>query len=344
MRPLVSAALVLCLAAAGPAVADPTITIYGKADVGYAHVRGSNGAVPHQTPTDLVESGQLSGSRLGVKAQESLGRGLDALILVESGVTLDTGSSTNAQFWGRQAYAGLASPWGKLTIGRHQTPGYFLQSDVDPFEIGTVGNVENLVRRQSRTDNSVQYVTPSLLGGLELTALWSQSRAGSESEGNSDDTPGFSGGARYRSGPVFVALSYYQDKDKTTDVVTRIGHAGATWDLGVVKLHVAGGFYELDDDTTEQRSMMTGVTLPVPGIGGSVRASYSHLWEEAADDAGASKYALGYVYPLAKKTDLYFVMAHIENEQHGTKTLDITEAIADAAGVDGVSAGLRYSF
>jgi predicted porin len=343
MRLLVAAPLLLGLAAAGRAAAEPAITIYGKMDVGYAHVQGHNGAVPHQTATDLVESGQLSGSRLGFKAREDLGRRIDAVFLVETGVSLDAGSSTLAQLWGRQAYAGLASPWGRLTVGRHQTAGYYLQSDVDPFEIGTVGNLENLMKRQSRTDNSVQYETPSL-GGLVLSALWSQSRVGVESEGNAEDTPGVSGAARYQTGPVLVALAYYQDKNKTTDVIARIGHAGATWDLGVVKLHLAGGFYELSDDTIEQRSMMAGVTVPVPGIGGTVRASYGHLWEQATDDAGASKYSLGYVYPLAKRTDVYLVVAHIENDRNGTKTLDITDGIAAAGGVDGMSAGLRYAF
>ncbi|ACG73313.1 porin Gram-negative type [Anaeromyxobacter sp. K] len=344
MRQLVSAALFACLVAARPAAAEPpAITIYGKMDVGYAHVQGANGAVPHQTPTDLVESGQLSGSRLGFKATEDLGNGVSALFLVETGVSLDTGSSTSAQFWGRQAYAGLTGAWGKVTVGRHQTPGYWVQCDVDPFEIGTVGNIENLLKRQSRTDNSVQYVTPTF-AGLELTALWAQNRAGPETEGNGDDTPGFSGGLRWRYGPVLAAVAYYQDKSKVTDVITRIGNAGATWDLGFLKLHASGGFYRLSDDTVQQSSALAGLTVPVPVLGGSVRASYSQMWEDAADDAGASKVAVGYIRPLAKKTDVYLVFAHIENERNGTKTFDITDAIAKAGGVDGVSAGLRYAF
>jgi predicted porin len=345
MRHVISAALLACLVTARPAAAEPpAVTIYGKMDVGYAHVQGSNGAVPSPTPTDLVESGQLSGSRLGFKATDELVPGqLNALFLVEAGVSLDTGTSTGAQLFGRQAYAGLDGPWGKVTAGRHQSPGYYLQADVDPFEIGTVGNIENLLKRQSRVDNSVQYVTPAL-AGLEATALWSQSRAGSETPGNRGDTPGFSGGLRYRLGPVLAAVAYYQDRNRTTHLTTRIGNAGATWDLGVVKLHAAGGFYRLSDDTAKQSSVMAGVTVPVPVVGGSVRASYSHLWEDAAPGAGASKYAVGYVYPVAKRTDAYLALAHIQNERSGTKTLDITDAIAKAAGVDGVSVGLRYAF
>lgn len=67
---------------AGEAYAQSSVTLYGVADAGVEFVN-------HQKPGDStvvrVQSGNLSGSRWGLRGSEDLGGGLRAIFALESG-------------------------------------------------------------------------------------------------------------------------------------------------------------------------------------------------------------------------------------------------------------------
>jgi predicted porin len=67
---------------------------------------------------------------------EDLGGGLKGVFVLESGFNLDDGKSGNDnRLFGRQAYVGLASQYGQLSLGRHQTPFYDFGLQFDPMAI-----------------------------------------------------------------------------------------------------------------------------------------------------------------------------------------------------------------
>jgi predicted porin len=109
------------LISSGASLAQTSVNLYGIADVG---VRAASGLGGNNAPTPpghatAVSSGIDNTSRWGIKGQESLGGGWKALLRLEGGINADTGASAKSdRLFDRQAWAGLDSPYGLLTVGR----------------------------------------------------------------------------------------------------------------------------------------------------------------------------------------------------------------------------------
>jgi GBP family porin len=85
-------AVALALAAAFPLAhaqmaANNTVEVYGLVDGGYEHV--DNGDVS----VSRIQSGMSTGSRVGIRGREDLGKGYSAIFTLESRVEIDTGRS-----------------------------------------------------------------------------------------------------------------------------------------------------------------------------------------------------------------------------------------------------------
>jgi predicted porin len=82
---------IIALAIAGlastAAFAQSNVTIYGVVDAAYVYT-GVNGGntlntnESHSQDTSLIQSGQLDGSRIGLKGTEDLGNGLKAVFVL----------------------------------------------------------------------------------------------------------------------------------------------------------------------------------------------------------------------------------------------------------------------
>src|SRR5215510_1406302 len=113
------------------AMAQSTVEIYGRANVGIDQYQATGGVDP---------AGQFKGrlrvfdfgSRLGFRVNENLGGGMRAFVVMETGVSIDSGNnsgqsgSANAStgFWAsRDSYAGIGGDWGDVRFGR-QSPFY----------------------------------------------------------------------------------------------------------------------------------------------------------------------------------------------------------------------------
>ncbi|MBH2020412.1 MAG: porin [Burkholderiales bacterium] len=114
------------LAASGAAMAQSSVTLYGIADAwigsqqtnGVTVVNGNKLATTELRQTG-VNSGGLSSSRWGLKGSEDLGGGLKAIFALESGINVDTGgSSDSTRLFDRQAFVGLTSGFGTVSLGR----------------------------------------------------------------------------------------------------------------------------------------------------------------------------------------------------------------------------------
>lgn len=121
----------------GMAQAGSSVTLYGVGDawVGSKPSRElGNPRIVERGPNSIkvkldrirqtaIESGGLSGSRLGVLVKEDLGSGLTAFANFESGINLDDGSNGQGGLgFGRKSVIGLGSAsWGKVTLGRQYT-------------------------------------------------------------------------------------------------------------------------------------------------------------------------------------------------------------------------------
>jgi len=98
---------------AGAAHAQSSVTLYGIIDGGFTYVNKTGGNVAgtgNATKNISLNSGNLQGSRWGLKGAEDLGGGLKAIFVLESGFNVNNGmSAQGGRLFGRQAYVGLSS-------------------------------------------------------------------------------------------------------------------------------------------------------------------------------------------------------------------------------------------
>ena len=146
-----STALAALLACSGSAFAQSNVTLYGVADVYMQFAKGDQSS-------KSLESGGLSGSRLGFKGREDLGDGLKAFFQLETGMAMDTGKTTQGGvFFGRQALVGLSGGFGSFSAGRQYTPHFIALDADDPFETGAGSAVSSgiVTVLASRANNSL---------------------------------------------------------------------------------------------------------------------------------------------------------------------------------------------
>lgn len=112
------------LAASGAALAQSSVTVYGRLDasVGSAdvgRVAGAAGTLPLATSTTGMFNSALTSSRLGFRGVEDLGGGLKAIFAIETGFAVDAPSATT--LGDRAAFVGLSGGFGTVKLGRHDT-------------------------------------------------------------------------------------------------------------------------------------------------------------------------------------------------------------------------------
>ncbi|MBX4145612.1 porin, partial [Ralstonia pickettii] len=98
------------LGAAGAAQAQSSVTLYGVIDTSITYVHGNDGQGNNAWS---MGSGNLQGSRFGLKGAEDLGGGLKAIFTLESGFNIGNGKlGNNGGMFNRQAFVGLSSQYG----------------------------------------------------------------------------------------------------------------------------------------------------------------------------------------------------------------------------------------
>lgn len=344
-------------ASAGMAAAQSAVTVYGIVDMGL--VRESGAAAGASTK---LTSGVASGSRLGFKGSEDLGDGMAAISLLESGFQTDTGAmGQGGLLFGRQAYVGLQSRAGTVTLGRQYTPQYLAVAAVDPFGSGMAGDTKNLMaatgNSASRMDNAIKYVSP-LLHGVSAELVYGTGEvAGDNAAGRQ-----FGGALGYAAGPLAVKLAYHNRNNDTAALKNASSARNtvltATYDFGPAKAHLAYGadkgtnsaplrnganpfgYAVAPTPSTDSADLLLGVTVPF-GVQ-TWMASYIRKNDKTAYNQDAQQFALGYRYYLSKRTDVYTAYARIRNKNGAGYT--VGSAIEGGTGDRAVNLGLRHVF
>jgi predicted porin len=200
------------LSFAGIAAAQSSVELYGIVDAGIAYRSnertGSPGASTGHSNV-AVASGNLSGSRWGIKGKEQLGADWFALFLLEDGFDVSTGKiQQNAGLFGRQAFVGIGSMQsGTLTLGRQYTSLNDFVGPVAPVNyIGGFGahpgDIDDL-DQTARVNNSIKY-TSVTYAGFTFGALYGfGGQPGSLKQQNT-----WSVGAAYGNGPLHAGVGY----------------------------------------------------------------------------------------------------------------------------------------
>ncbi|MEW9582339.1 porin [Paraburkholderia sp. DGU8] len=188
----------------GVAHAQSSVTLYGILDVGINMNTNSGGKHLYN-----MSSGVLQGSRFGLRGTEDLGGGLKALFVLENGYDVTNGTlGQKGLMFGRQAYVGLSSQFGTVTLGRQYDS---VVDYVGPLEVGDQwggyiaahpGDIDNF-NNAYRTNSTVKY-TSANYGGLTFGGTYS---FGGQS-GNFTGNQIWSLGAGYNNGPLVLGVGY----------------------------------------------------------------------------------------------------------------------------------------
>ena len=202
-------ALAALSAFAGAAHAQSSVTLYGVVDAGFAYVNNVGGNKLYET-----SAGNLSGDRWGLRGTEDLGGGLKALFVLENGFNAFTGKlGQGGDEFGRQAYVGLSSQYGTVTLGRQYdsmvdyTGAFEVGSQWAPFYAAHPGDVDNM-NNSNRVNNAIKY-TSTNYSGITFGGLYSLGGVAGQFNRNQI----FSGGVGYAQGPLQLGAGYLNVKN-----------------------------------------------------------------------------------------------------------------------------------
>ena len=358
LKYLATAAVAMAATGAAQAQTPGTnITLYGVAD---AYVQGAKGA----ESVHRVQSGGLSGSRFGIRGSEDLGGGVRGIFTLESGINVDDGTSGQGAFWGRQAFVGVDSGYGKLTLGRQYGSLYALSSEFSEFSNGPIGASTSVIGGfggyepvrggnaattgtgnggPARINNSVKYESPSF-GGLRAGAVLGLGEtAGGASDSRVADVYG-----RYTNGPLDLMLSYVDDKAGAGALDVRTLSAAGAYSFGAWR--VTTGLIDVDDRGS------AGADGNGYWLGGDyrwgrnlVKLQYLASKAKGSNDGKTQALGVGYQFDLTKRTALYSTLTRFRNEGAGyqDRWASAVPAGLTAAGdrnITEVVAGIRHVF
>ncbi|HJV81570.1 porin [Noviherbaspirillum sp.] len=336
-------------------------TIYGIIDTGVEYVTHANAA-----GDSVVKMPTLTGSlpsRIGFKGTEDLGGGMQALYVLETGLSPDVGAvGQGNRLFGRQAFVGLKGAYGTLSLGRqaNMTLVSMFKADVMGPNIHGMSNMDGYLPN-ARSDNAIGYM--GKFDAFSVGATYSFGRdasaaggpaatnCGGEVAGNSKACSQFTGLLAYDTKAFGVAAAY----DKL------YGNAGAAGGLTNSSYYV------------ERTSLNGYAMLGNTKFGGGLIKRKTH----AATDNTADLYYAGVSYPfakawmldaqvarldvknspdastllsarvtynLSKRTAVYTSFGHINND--GAAAIAVSAGSSVAAGVDqsGMMVGVRHFF
>jgi len=306
------------------AAAQSSVTLYGILDDGITYVSNMGGhSVVQQS------SGVFSASRFGFKGSEDLGGGMRAIFTLEDGFTLNNGafgqgSPNTTRVFGRQAFVGLASPYGTVTLGRqydymfdlgfYSSAAYVTSLSLRPGS-GTLLNGNNGSTPDfdrvagARVDSSVKYSSANYRGVTFGAMYGFGGQPGTLANGS---TKSF--GLRYAGAAFGAGLAFtdYTELDGSSHL--RNWGAGASYKFSHALVTAT---------YTNTRYSQTGDSVDVADLGGlynftaSFHAGLAYVFMRPNNGTNniilrgtRSQYVASVGYTLSKHTDIYAAVGY----------------------------------
>jgi len=294
MKKLTSIAVAVAALSAGTAMAQSSVTVYGRLNTSVERQKDIG-----VTGTKYTVSNNAS--RIGFKGTEDLGGGLKAGFQIEHGFESDTGAASGgaAGFWGRQSEVNLGGGFGMVRLGNFTSEAYFATSDVtDLINHGTGNASDALYAYLGRNGNKIAYRTPDISG---LTAEIAASLSETSQQGKNYDLA-----VNYAAGPLGLGFGY-----EKTNPASQFAFR-ANYEAG--PLLVTGYFqrYKLDNVGSQTILRLSGQYTIGAGELHLALGSAGKLGGIA--NTGAKQVTVGYNYNLSKRTKVYGFYTAVNND------------------------------
>jgi predicted porin len=328
-----------------------------------------------------ISSRPASGSQVPDRLNQAALLGLPgALQPAVAGVAAQVGSTLGVNlagnFWDRQIYVGLVTPFGAVLAGRQYTPAYEMSATFDIMQTqsslsaGQAASIPSSI--DIRLSNALQYRI--VMGGLTASAMYA---LGGVSGNNSANR--FGGVmASYKMGDLMVGGAYNKRNNDLGLASLESTVLGASYDFGAVG-KVSGMVVKFQDDNPSGVSAIAAGLTPLVGAAGAALVqsaftnalkqdaqsfhigyklttgpntfyvAYTAVNDKRAANADVASYGVAYTYALSKRTDLNAVATHFNNKnlaQAAPGQAGFLGGVTKSAGTDANSLafGIRHRF
>ena len=345
---------VLSALAVAPAMAAE-VQLYGILDTGIKIQK-----IGKANTTTTMESGQRSGSRVGIKGSEKINEDLEVGFVLENGFDTDTGAlGDEDRLFNRNSYLYVKGDYGTLKLGRTGAlsggcNGNMFAGSATPFGItwGLAGANKTMQGLESRVDNSISYNTPKM-AGFTFCAQFSTGTDGDEHTHENKAERYTAAGVRYNAGNLDVravvdqtlADGHFDSDDKVTAGIA------ANYKFDFARIYVA---YQYAENTTfsnnagapfrpdldHSHAFILSARVPVSGVELMPQIAYvraSGKGDEKGQDFDRLGLTMGASYDLSKNVDLYAAATYArfgQDFKDHEKGDDAWE----------IMSGIRYSF
>ncbi len=317
------------LAASGAAMAQSTVTVYGRLDASVGSAKVGNVGPALRGNTQMFAN-NLTTSRLGFRGTEDLGGGLKAIFGIETGFAPDAPAATT--LGDRAAFVGLSGGFGTIKLGRHDTSfddirdlmvssnlwdSTHLASTETIVGAGANGavlasaGVGQLADYGDRANNQIRYESPTF-GGFSAGVSYAFDEVVAPAK---QDRLAFN--LRYKAGNLDVGYGYQENKDNITlanDI--EYNTLAAAYNFG--SFRVSGGWNQAKNKgalATKADTYTVGVNVPVDAFDFSLGYSTAKAKRAAGTFEKGDAFSAGVTYSLSKRTRLYAALTNgdIEN-------------------------------
>ena len=330
--------------------------------------------------TGSLSSRPPSGSQIPDRLNQAALLGLPgALQPAVSGVAAQIGSGIGVNlannFWDRQAYVGLVTPFGAVLAGRQYTPAYEMNAAFDTMgtqsslAAGQVASIPSSI--DIRYSNALQY---RIVQG-PISAALMYAFGGVSGNNSANRLVGAFG--MYRTTAFAAGIGYNQRNNDVGAKSLRSLVLGASAMVGPGKL--SGMVVQYKDDNPSGVSTIATSLTPLVGAAGAglVQAAFTNALKQdgrlmhigykletgpntfyvaytgandrRAANADVASYGVAYSYALSKRTDLNAVATHFNNKnlaQAAPGQAGFLGGVTASAGTDAnsVAFGIRHRF
>jgi len=344
------------LAATGATLAQSSVTIYGRMDLGMSSMETTTGAAAGTDAFSLAGAeGVRTGSRLGFRGTEDLGGGLRAGFVYEIGINADRNSPAGTALDDartRLANLSLTGGFGTVVVGTFLNA-FDTARGYSPATAGVPGGdfvfrngAATTERFDSRTQNAIAYVSPAFSGfTFSVGTVNEEVQAGTSAR----KYDGMILGVGFSQGPLAAQFAYGQ-LDVGYHVPLGLGSRTApanaevqNWVLGVRYTFAPAVLTFIYEDTQqsigpvttrEQNAWEIGARFPMGAFAPYITIGQGEITTGTVNN-DISSWQIGTTYNLSTRTWIYAAIGEDQRENaNGTNNVQR----------DGFAVGLVHTF
>lgn len=317
LNKIVAAAGLIAISATA-AAADSSVSVYGRIDTAIESVKTGNAR---------VNGLNNSGSYFGFQGQEDLGNGLKVGFQLESAFNSDDGAISENEFFSNRSELNLSGSFGTVRMGRFFNPSYYAVADRASLHNDDYGiTADALYAAVENASNRLAYKSP-VMNGLTVESSVSFHERDVANQGKN----AYDLAANYDLGNWSFGAGYGEWADAKQYALR------ATWTAGA---WTVSGYHQRSQDVVagiKEKANVTRAAVAYAIGAGEVHANFGHA--NAAGEAEAHQWTVGYNHHLSKRTKVYAFYSQLQNKNGAD-----FGGLAQDEDRKSVSVGIRHSF